>query len=105
MKIALVQASLVWGNVEENLALFDRKLTGMGACDVILLPEMFTSGSMLVKQDKRVADAEKNKTAACYERVRQQMSEWAEKQDALIMGSTVYNEGEAYYNQIGRAHV
>lgn len=100
MKIALVQASLVWGNVEENLALFDRKLAGMGACDVILLPEMFTSGSMLVKQDKRVADAEKNKTAACYERVRQQMSEWAEKQDALIMGSTVYNEGEAYYNRM-----
>ena len=64
MKIALVQSSLVWGDIEKNLALFDRKLAGIGACDVILLPEMFTSGSMLVKQDKRVADAEKNKTAA-----------------------------------------
>ena len=100
MKIALVQSSLVWGDIEKNLALFDRKLAGIGACDVILLPEMFTSGSMLVKQDKRVADAEKNKTAACYERVRRLMSEWAEKRDALVMGSTVYNEGESYYNRM-----
>ncbi len=51
MKIALVQSSLVWGDIEKNLALFDRKLAGIGACDVILLPEMFTSGSMLVKPD------------------------------------------------------
>ena len=52
MKVALLQSALVWGDVEENLRRFDLKLTEPIGCDVILLPEMFTCGCMMVKKEK-----------------------------------------------------
>lgn len=44
MKIALVQSPLAWGELQENLQNFDKKMAECEDCDVILLPEMFTSG-------------------------------------------------------------
>lgn len=100
MKIALVQSSIVWGDVGANLGNFDRKLSELGGCDLILLPEMFASGSMLVKQDKKLADADKKKTASFYDKVKQTMSDWAKRQDALVMGSTVCEEAGLFYNRM-----
>ena len=50
MKIALVQSPLVWGKLQENLQNFDKKMAKSEDCDVILLPEMFTSGCMMIKK-------------------------------------------------------
>lgn len=100
MKIALIQSTLVWGNVDENLQNFDQKLAkGIGS-DIILLPEMFTVGCMMVKKSREVALAEKNAVAAAYEQVREKMSAWAVRQDALVMGSTVYEEEGHYFNRM-----
>lgn len=100
MKIALVQTSLIWGNVEENLHVFDQKLTKCCGCDVIVLPEMFTSGCMMVKKSREIAMAEKMRVAARYRDVRKKMLEWSAQCDALVIGSTVYEEGEHYYNRL-----
>lgn len=100
MKIALIQSTLVWGDVEENMRNFDQKLAkGIGS-DIILLPEMFTAGCMMVKKSREVALAEKNAVAAAYEQVREKMSVWAVRQDALVMGSTVYEEEGHYFNRM-----
>ncbi|WP_298616911.1 amidohydrolase [uncultured Odoribacter sp.] len=100
MKIALLQSALIWGNVEENLRHFDQKLTRNLDCDVILLPEMFPCGCMMVKKEKSLANAEKIKVASCYGEICCRMSEWAVRQNALIMGSTVYEERGCFYNRL-----
>ena len=100
MKIALVQSALTWGEVDVNLDNFDDKLRPELHCDVILLPEMFVSGCMMVKTSREVAEAEKNKVAMRYAEVREKMKEWAGRQNALVMGSTVYKENDRYYNRM-----
>lgn len=100
MRLALIQSSLVWGNVEENLKNFDEKLAKCSGYDVILLPEMFTSGCMMVKKSYKVAVAEKITVAEHYPVVMECMLKWALQQNALVIGSTVYREGDRYYNRM-----
>ena len=100
MNIALIQSSLVWGHVEENLAAFDVRVAACHGADLILLPEMFTSGCMMVKKAPEVAVAEKMQVAARYEDIWQMMLTWAARTDALVAGSTVYEENGRYYNRL-----
>lgn len=100
MKIALLQSPLAWGDPRENLCHFDRKTAECGDCDLILLPEMFASGSMMVKKPAEIALADKEAVAAAYPGIEQKMLEWAKRQDALVMGSTVCREGGRYYNRL-----
>jgi apolipoprotein N-acyltransferase len=45
MKIALIQTSIFWEDVERNRILFNKKITAIEQqVDLIILPEMFTSG-------------------------------------------------------------
>ena len=46
LRVTTVQADLVWENKVENLLKFDNLLRGIkrGDTDVIVLPEMFTTG-------------------------------------------------------------
>ena len=44
MKITLLQTDIIWGQPEANLAHLDHLLEGLGECDLIVLPEMFTTG-------------------------------------------------------------
>lgn len=100
MKIALVQARLAWGNVERNLKEFGQRVETCNGCGLILLPEMFVSGCMMVKQEKSVAVAEKIKIASYYEEVKDTMLRWASRQGAVVAGSTVYVEDGRYYNRM-----
>ena len=97
MKIALVQSPLVWGKLQENLQNFDKKMAKSEDCDVILLPEMFTSGCMMIKKSAEVAFAAKESVANAYPVVEEKMLAWAKRQHALVMGSTVYRENGKYY--------
>ena len=100
MKIALVQSPLVWGKLQENLQNFDKKMAKSEDCDVILLPEMFTSGCMMIKKSAEVAFAAKESVANAYPVVEEKMLAWAKRQHALVMGSTVYRENGKYYNRL-----
>jgi omega-amidase len=44
LKVTLVQQDIVWENPSENLQKLDKLLSGAGETDVIILPEMFTTG-------------------------------------------------------------
>lgn len=91
MKIVLIQADLVWEDVSENLRQFGERVFTCPVCDLILLPEMFTSGFTM---------AGKGLVALRYDDVRVTMQEWAERKSAVVMGSTVYGEGGMYYNRM-----
>lgn len=44
LRVSLVQTSLVWENPEENIRRLSPKLASLPACDLIVLPETFTTG-------------------------------------------------------------
>jgi len=91
LNVAMVQAEILWRDVPGNLARFEGSLEQVGVTDMIILPEMFTSGfSMQGKEE----------TAAAYERIKAWMERMAMRKNALVIGSTVYGEGGLYYNRL-----
>jgi hypothetical protein len=52
LTLALVQADLAWHDIEANLAHFDQLLAPLAAVDLIVLPEMFTTGFTMASQQQ-----------------------------------------------------
>lgn len=99
-RVALVQANLVWGDVEANLLAFEGRVDTCGRCDLIVLPELFTSGCAMKKKKKEEGVKKKEYIASYYPEVLRRMSEWAVRKQAVVMGSTVYSEEGLFYNRL-----
>lgn len=90
LKIALVQTNLVWEEIEQNLSNLDDMLWSADA-DVIILPEMFTTGfsneakKLAVKMDSAPV---------------QWMHDLACRLGSLLMGSMIIEEEGKYYNRL-----
>ena len=96
LKIALVQSHLIWENPQANRELFSEKIGEIpDEIDMIVLPEMFTTGFTMNPQ--HIAVEEKSKTI-------EWMHEWAQKKDAAIVGSIVNPEEDKYYNRLWFVH-
>ncbi len=92
LNIALIQSHLIWENPEANRKLFSEKIAEISnTVDIIILPEMFTTGFTMNPQ--HIAQDEKQKTIDW-------MREWAQKKDAAIVGSIVNPEEDHYYNRL-----
>lgn len=91
MNIAIVQAPLIWEDVTGNLMAFDARLLKIDKADVIVLPEMFSSGFSMEGKEK---------IASQYDNVCQRMQVWAENKQALVIGSTVFCVGRHFYNRL-----
>ena len=44
LKITIIQSNLHWENVQKNLDMFAKKISHIQNIDLIVLPEMFTTG-------------------------------------------------------------
>jgi omega-amidase len=69
LKITLVQSSLHWEDIDANLAMFSQKLANISKTDLIVLPEMFSTGfsmkaELLAEEMNGKAIAWMQKTAA-----------------------------------------
>lgn len=52
LRVTLVQTSLIWHDAAANRARFDQLLAGLaGATDLIVLPEMFSTGFTMAPQE------------------------------------------------------
>ena len=91
MKVAIVQARLEWENVPLNLKLFNKRMSDINGVDIIVLPEMFSSGFTMTGKDQ---------VAPFHEAVYRCMQDWADEKDALVMGSTIYFEDGHYFNRL-----
>lgn len=92
LKIALIQADLVWENPKQNRLNFTKKIEGISeAIDLVILPEMFTTGFTMNASD--VAESMQGETVLWMENL-------ALKKDTAIMGSVVITEGGSYYNRL-----
>lgn len=92
MKTALIQTSLFWENPEENRKLLSQKIKNINQdVDIIILPEMFTSGFTM--HPKKVAETMTGKTIIW-------LKDWAKSKDCAITGSLVIEENGYYYNRL-----
>lgn len=91
MNITLVQSALYWENIEKNLSSFEEKLNNIGQTDLIILPEMFSTGFSM--NASAVAES-MDGTAVNW------MRKTAAKKNCAITGSLIIREGEKFYNRL-----
>lgn len=92
LKIALIQAHLVWENPEQNRINFTKKIESLSEeVDIVVLPEMFTTGFTMNAEG--VAETMSGKTVSW-------MQDLASKKDTAIIGSIVISENNNFYNRL-----
>lgn len=92
MIVSLIQAPLVWENPSENRLYFEQKIKAiMAHTDLIVLPEMFTSGFTMNPQ--KVAETMQGETILW-------LIELAKTKKAAITGSLVIRDKEHYFNRM-----
>lgn len=91
MKVALIQAPLVWEHPEANRSYFSEKISGIDEADLIVLPEMFSTGFTM--HPKKVAETMDGETIRA-------MKSWAAQRNAAVTGSIVIEEYGNFYNRL-----
>lgn len=92
MKIALIQTELIWENPNVNLALLQEKINAISQyVDLIVLPEMFTSGFTM--NPKNVAETMQGETISWLQNL-------AKAKNCAIKGSLIIEENGNYYNRL-----
>jgi predicted amidohydrolase len=92
LRITLIQTSLHWEDPVANRAMLEEKIWSIGQpTDVILLPEMFTTGFTM--NAAPVAEAMNLHTARW-------MRQMADQTGALILGSMIVKENNDFFNRL-----
>jgi len=90
LKITIIQPAIVWENPQSNLAKYAESIKNIGKTDVIVLPEMFTTGfSMKPEKLKESMDGPTVKW----------MKKMASTKNAVIVGSLIIEENNHIYNR------
>lgn len=92
LRITLIQSDLHWEDIEANLSMFEEKIWQInGGTDVIVLPEMFTTGFSMAAP--KMAEHMNMRTFKW-------MKQMADQTGALILGSFICTVHERYYNRL-----
>lgn len=91
LKVAIIQKDVVWQNAEQNRVDLDVMFSGIKDVDLIVLPEMFTTGFSMVP--KPIAETMQGKTVRW-------MLDNAKNLNAAIVGSLIIQECGMYYNRM-----
>lgn len=91
MNVTLIQTLLFWENTEKNLQHFETIFNQITQTDLIVLPEMFTTGFSM--KPELVAEQHKTKT---YNWLLNQ----AKNKQTSIIASVAIKEGNNYYNRL-----
>lgn len=93
LKLTIVQSSLVWESIDDNLAIFSQKLSSIQkkTTDVIVLPEMFTTGFSM--NSKKLAELLNGKALKW-------MQQTAKEKDSAVIGSFICEENDHFYNRL-----
>jgi omega-amidase len=92
LKFTLIQSELHWEDIEANLSMFEEKIWQIsGSTDVIVLPEMFTTGFTMAAS--KMAEHMNMRTFKW-------MKHMADQTGALILGSYVVTVHDRFYNRM-----
>ncbi len=90
LRLTLVQTSLHWEDRDANLGMLDKKLEDISPGNVVLLPEMFSTGFSM----NPAALAEDMNGATV-----QWMKKTAKEKKIILGGSIIIREGDDFYNR------
>ncbi|TPD65286.1 amidohydrolase [Flavobacterium microcysteis] len=91
MKTALIQVPLIWENPKANRDYFEEKINSIQTVDLIVLPEMFTTGFTM--NPHTVAETMEGETLLW-------LKHWAKNKEVAITGSLIIIENDNYYNRL-----
>ncbi|MEJ8801196.1 amidohydrolase [Pontibacter sp. H249] len=92
LRVTIVQTELHWQDAGANRNMFTEKLAAAApATDLIVLPEMFTTGFSMNAEG--LAEEAEGPTLAW-------MQQQAKQHKAVVTGSVMVKEGEAYFNRL-----
>ena len=92
LQLAILQADLAWENPKENLAYFTKEILNLPEkVDVIVLPEMFTTGFSM--NAEVLAEPTNGKSLSW-------MVNMAKEKQACVTGSLIVEEKGNYYNRL-----
>lgn len=91
LRLALIQHEIFADNPEDNLSNFARLMTAAVDCDLVILPEVFTTGFC--------ANA-RNYAEQVDGRAYQWMAEQAKRLNAVVTGSLVVKESDTHFNRL-----
>jgi omega-amidase len=91
LKITIIQSDLHWEDIGANLAMFEEKIWKIGSTDVIVLPEMFTTGFSM--NAKKLGEMMNMRTFKW-------MKQMADQTGALVLGSFIANVHDRFYNRL-----
>lgn len=90
IKITLIQSNIIWENAVANLKKYSEMISGIESTDVIILPEMFSTGfSMQPEKLKETMDGSSVEW----------MRKVAREMDAAIVGSLIIEENNQIFNR------
>lgn len=96
LKIALMQSNLVWENPKQNRINFFDKINSIEEqVDLIILPEMFTTGFTMNAQS--VAETMQGETIKWMQFI-------ASKRNVAIIGSVIISKNNEFYNRLLFVH-
>lgn len=92
LTVAFIQTHLIWENPLENRRALNDKINGITtSVDLIILPEMFTSGFTM--NASAIAETMEGETIVW-------LKTKAEEKQAVIIGSLVITENDNFYNRL-----
>ena len=92
MKTALIQASLIWENLQANRTYFSEKINAIQEkVDLIVLPEMFTTGFTM--NPNEIAETIQGETISLLKTL-------AKSKNIAITGSLIIKENNKFYNRL-----
>ncbi len=90
LNITLIQPDIIWEKPLENLAKYSKMLSTVQSTDVIVLPEMFTTGFSMAPE--KLCE-NMNGPSVLW------MKKRAREKNASVVGSLIINENENIYNR------
>ena len=91
LNIALIQTNLAWENPEGNFTIFNQHLEKIKGADLIVLPEMFSTGFSM--EPAPLAEKMDGKTM-------QWLTQKAKEKNCVITGSFIAEEKGKYFNRL-----
>jgi predicted amidohydrolase len=91
LSVTLIQTSLAWENTDANISHFDKIVSSVEKTDIVVLPEMFTTGFTM--QPTKNAEPMDGKGL-------QWMKNKAAEKNCIIAGSICVQENKNFYNRL-----
>jgi len=92
LQVAAIQSELIWENPKANLEALSLRIQALSnEVDIVILPEMFTTGFTM--EPNKVAESMSGATVTW-------MQEMASAKQAVICGSVIIEEQNKFYNRL-----